>query len=215
MNKLRNHEQRVGWITRIKSRLKSLLRFQPFRYFRVSRKQWNEQYREGEWEYLCSPEQSAHYAVIAEFVHWYAPDGSVLDVGCGEGILQPTLARYGYSTYVGIDISDAAIRKAEERENAATSFKVSAANEYVPEQQFDAILFNEVLYYFKNPEEIAERYASYLLEDGVIIVSMWKSHGTGRIWNILDSRFTVLQEVELNPGNALARTVKVLRGKGN
>ena len=48
---------------------------------------WDDQYRAGTWNYLESLDQLGHYAVIAGFVRRLSPSGTILEMGCGNGLL--------------------------------------------------------------------------------------------------------------------------------
>lgn len=72
--------------------------------------------------------------------------GSVLEVGCGSGIVSFACAKAGMANVLGVDINPAAVRCA--RENAERNnlknarFMASDLFASLPEQKFDAILFN-------------------------------------------------------------------------
>jgi len=72
--------------------------------------------------------------------------GSVLEVGCGSGIASLACAKSGMASVWGVDINPGAVRCA--RENAERNrisnvrFMVSDLFAAIPEQRFDAILFN-------------------------------------------------------------------------
>jgi 2-polyprenyl-3-methyl-5-hydroxy-6-metoxy-1,4-benzoquinol methylase len=76
----------------------------------------------------------------------YRPGGSLLDVGCGEGVLQRRLRALGYARYLGIDSSEEAIARAQTERDARTEFRCADAETYMPQDRFDVIVFNEVLY---------------------------------------------------------------------
>lgn len=85
---------------------------------RAERADWESSYAAGAWDRLRGAEQLAHYSQIVGYCTHFKPGGSVLDVGCGEGLVQEKLRPYGYSRYVGLDLADAAIRRAAERGSA-------------------------------------------------------------------------------------------------
>jgi 2-polyprenyl-3-methyl-5-hydroxy-6-metoxy-1,4-benzoquinol methylase len=104
------------------------------------------------------------YSIIAGYLQYLKPGGSVLDVGCGEGLLQQRLGLSGYSKYVGIDISETAINEASSRQDEKTSFICADAVTYTPNELFDVIVFNEALYYFDEPLKMVGKYIQYLNE---------------------------------------------------
>lgn len=160
----------------------------PYRRSHVSDARWEDQYTSGHWEYLQSLEQLARYRVIAGYCEHYAPTGTVLDVGCGDGYLRDLLGPAACSSYVGLDLSAEAIRRAQHRSNESTRFVQGDVDDFEHDGSFDAVIFNESLYYLERPLAVLERYASFLRDDGVMIVSM---HGlrpwNRRLWRMIDA----------------------------
>ncbi len=123
------------------------------------------------WGRLWDPEEAARYAVVRDAVERFAgQDGEVLDVGCAQGVLQCGL-RYGQ--YTGIDLAPETIARAADRADAHTRFLVADAATYTPGRTYDAIVFNECLYYLRDPVGVAQRYVRHLAPGGVIVVSMF------------------------------------------
>jgi SAM-dependent methyltransferase len=120
-------------------------------------------------------------AVVLSVLRVFGPPlQRVLDVGCAGGTLAyelpPTAA------YVGVDISAVAIADALRRRArrparlAPTDFQQASVADYglAEGEEFDAVVFSEVLYYLK-PETALEqvlRYSRALSRGGVIVVSM-------------------------------------------
>jgi len=136
---------------------------------------WEEQYRRGHWELMRSFDEVARYSVIAGYLHHLKPGGSVLDVGSGEGLLADHLRPFGYSRYLGVDLSEAAIEQAAGRADGKTAFAAASAETYEPPDRWDAIVFNECVYYFNDPLGTVRRYEAFLEEGGVFIVSTFRS----------------------------------------
>jgi release factor glutamine methyltransferase len=71
--------------------------------------------------------------------------GSVLEIGCGSGVVSLACARNGASVW-GVDINPEAVRCARENaeRNSIKDVRFMAGDLFasLPEQQFDAILFN-------------------------------------------------------------------------
>jgi hypothetical protein len=88
-------------------------RLRPYRKPDISQEQWEQEYREGCWSYLQNARELAHYSMIIGYYTHYRPGGSLLDVGCGEGVLQRRLRALGYARYLGIDSSEEAIARAD------------------------------------------------------------------------------------------------------
>jgi 2-polyprenyl-3-methyl-5-hydroxy-6-metoxy-1,4-benzoquinol methylase len=121
---------------------------------------------------------------------------ALLDVGCAGGTLVAALS--SFSRYVGTDVSAHAIATARADPDLGSliatgrvSFEVSDLREYRPAGAFDAIVFNEVLYYLHSEAAIAEveRYAKSLGPNGVFCVSLKDDPKSHAILSSLLKRF--------------------------
>lgn len=99
------------------------------------------------------------------------PNGSILDVGCGEGTLSDYVSESQRANYMGIDISKEAVRHGRMK-RPGIKFKATNAESFVPRHNFDAIVFNEVLYYM-NHKNTLQHYARFLNPGGILIISVW------------------------------------------
>ena len=168
----------------------------------VAREVWESQYLAGRWDYMAQVDELARYSTIVGFVQYLKPAGSILDVGCGEGILFRQYRVYGYAKYVGIDISEAAINKISEEKNDKTFFITADAEQYTPTEHFDTIVFNEVLYYFNDPFHTLEKYINFLNRDGIFIISTYTdSKRAMSILNRIKSTHRLLSEVKTIQGS--------------
>ncbi|GAB2974598.1 class I SAM-dependent methyltransferase [Nocardioides montaniterrae] len=133
---------------------------------------WDEQYAGGGWDYLSGLGEVAHYAVIAGYARHLHPGGSVLDVGCGTGVLHDHLAAGGYSRYTGVDISSVAIAALEARvPRGSADFFAVDADRFSPERSYDLVILNESLTYFPDPAATFRRYLGFVADGGFAIVS--------------------------------------------
>lgn len=163
----------------------------------VSKEVWESQYLNGYWNFLNQLDELAHYSIILGYIRFFKYGGSILDIGCGEGILQEKLTLYDYSKYVGIDISEAAINQASRKRNDKTFFINADAANYAPIESFDVIVFNEILYYFEDPLKVVERYESSLKENGIFIVSLYMTERSLAIWRRLKDAYLSVDEVQI------------------
>lgn len=163
----------------------------------VSKEVWEAQYGQGGWEFMRRLDELARYSVIAGYLHALKPGGSVLDVGSGEGLLADHLRPFGYSRYLGVDLSEAAIRQAAGRRDDATAFAAADAEAYTPPGRWDAVVFNECVYYFNDPVGTVERYRGFLAEGGVFIVSTFRSRRADVIVRRLLSAYRLLEETAI------------------
>lgn len=140
----------------------------------VSGKIWEAQYRSGHWSFLREFDQMMRYSVIAGYIESLTRhDANVLDVGCGEGLLLDRLRGAPYSKFVGIDISQTAVKQARQKRFPRSIFVCADADNFVVDEDFDAIIFNEVLYYFPDPLALMRKYSACLKPDGVLITSFY------------------------------------------
>jgi SAM-dependent methyltransferase len=160
----------------------------------VAKEVWEAQYRSGGWEFMRRLDELARYSVIAGYLHHLKPGGSVLDVGSGEGLLADHLRPFGYSRYLGIDLSEAAVQQAAGRLDPKTSFAAADAESYKPPGRWDAVIFNECVYYFNDPLGTVQRYEAFLEEGGVFIVSTFRSRRADVIVRRLLARYRLLAE---------------------
>ena len=163
---------------------------------------WELQYGSGKWTYMKNLDELSRYALIAGYFNSLKPKGSLLDVGCGEGILQELIGPFNYSRYVGIDLSEVAIRQASIKQDDKTIFIFEDASVYTPEGKFDAVVFNEILYYFNTPSEVVRRYLPCLKEGGILITSLYSNSARATsIWRRLKSDYHSLDEVKVTNGS--------------
>lgn len=170
---------------------------------------WQEQYARGEWAWLRNLDELAHHSILAGYFMRLKPHGSLLDMGCGEGILQESIPETMYSKYVGVDFSEP-IKLAAHKCTERTQFVVGDMNTYVPNEQFDAIVFNESIYYLNNPLKGLQRYAEYLKPDGIFLISIFVKDKHEEIWRQIQSVFPPLDAVTVYNQKGTGWTCKVL-----
>lgn len=178
---------------------------------------WEAQYREGRWSFMGGLDELARYAVIAAFAQRVAaptsgtaPAGAILDVGCGEGLLVDQLRPRGYRRYLGIDLSEMAIEQAASRSDGATGFVAGdAEGDPPPAGPWDVIVFNECVYYFRDPLGAVARYESVLAPGGAFVVSTFRSRRADAIARALLRSYRLLEETEVSNRKGTWR-VKVL-----
>lgn len=164
----------------------------------VGKDAWEAQYREGGWDFMRRLDELARYSVIAGYLHALAPGGSVLDVGGGEGILVDHLRPFGYSRYLGVDLSEAAVEQGAGRRDEKTAFAAADAEAFVPEGRWDAVVFNECVYYFEDPVGTVARYKGFLAPGGVLVVSTFRSRRADVIAARLKEAHELLEETSVS-----------------
>jgi len=190
---------RHGWAQSLRKTWVSFLNL----FVNNDKRRWNQSYEEGHWTFLDSPQQSPRHYVIAGMLASLGEAGShVLDVGCGTGALLPHLGS-NVVRYVGIDLSSEAIRLCNERRDSCRdhAFIETAFEEYSPGECFDAIVFNEMLYYYSMSEipAIIDRARNLLTRPtGTIIVSIHnRSLKRYHVWRRLQSCLVPAESTEI------------------
>jgi len=116
--------------------------------------------------------------IIDTFQNRLPKSATVLDVGCGNGIISRGIGQHGYIVY-GIDISEKAIEKAKSLTNLPNvSFDVISAEQLVADgKKYDAVVCSEVLEHLNQPEKLLNTLYKSLTENGILIVTVPNGSG--------------------------------------
>lgn len=175
-----------------------------------SKELWDNQFRDGKWNYLGSQSQMGHYLTIIGCIAGLKKKPNILDAGCGQGILLKYLDPINFNEYLGIDFSSEAIKQAKDYENNQINFSVSKIETWKSDKIFDIIIFNESIYYLENPIETLLEYDNYLSEGGFFIISIYSYKNNYKIWKELKNNFKIEYEFHI-PGEEMGWDVKVIR----
>jgi SAM-dependent methyltransferase len=158
---------------------------------------WEAQYRGGHWELMRGLDELSRYGTIAAYLRRLHAGGRVLDVGCGEGILREHL---GPGPYTGIDVSAVAVERARAAADDRAEFHAADAEEWSPADpgtRFDAIVFNECVYYFTRPVDTVRRYRQWLAPGGTVVVSTFRSRRADGVRRRLVAELPPFEQVEI------------------
>lgn len=163
---------------------------------------WDEQYKRGDWDVLNTDTvQMGHHMVVLGYTLRARPNPRILDVGCGAGPLFEYVKRIGmpFEHYYGVDISKEATDRANKLAAGAPNveFHAADAQEFSTDQKFDAIIFNEVAWYFKDAGATLLKYAGFLREGGVIIVSMYDIRPGRLMWASVANHFDTVDQTQV------------------
>ena len=118
------------------------------------KQRWNRQYKKGRWESLRSEKEAIRYNKIIEFIKRFSPKNpSILDIGCGDGLLTERISPEDYSFFLGLDFSNESIKIASKKKLPKAEFLAADAVKFQPKQSFDVIVFNEAFYYIHETEK--------------------------------------------------------------
>jgi 2-polyprenyl-6-hydroxyphenyl methylase/3-demethylubiquinone-9 3-methyltransferase len=163
----------------------------------LKRALWNKEFARGRWDNLADTPGDPIYAVLER----HARNGSVLDLGCGSGNTSCELDSAAYSAYVGVDISDVALKKAAERSAALgrsgqNQYVQSDIQTYQPERSYDVILFRESLYYIPQAKIKAtlDHYRQHLTPQGVFVVRCYDLEQGRSIAQLIATDYQVVEQ---------------------
>ena len=219
-------------------KINRLLQKHKYKSISKSRSAWDKQFKGGDWECLASKSKMAHYMVIVGCVASFKKRPDILDVGCGQGMLLQYLKQENYNTYyikglppapicyvgrktieivlenyntyLGIDFSSEALKQARKYKNNETKFNLSKIEDWITVNKYNIIIFNESIYYVKNPIETLTKYNNYLADGGVFIVSVCRYKHNHKIWKILEKRFNAEYEFQVSGIGEMEWDVKIL-----
>lgn len=192
---------------------KQLSAILPYHPMEGKREVLEAEYAKGSWDYLRSINELPRFNIVAGYCHYFNERGTILEIGCGEGILQEKLNPDQYKRYVGVDISAEAICRAVHKQNEKNLFLREDASTFSPTEKFDTIVFNECLEYFEDPKSLVKRYEPFLEENGIFVVSMFAGLDTvrtKRIWRMLESIYLVKAKASVSTRSGYLWNIKVL-----
>jgi 2-polyprenyl-3-methyl-5-hydroxy-6-metoxy-1,4-benzoquinol methylase len=188
-------------------------RLLPYRPMEGGLARLDREYQDGVWDYLGDLTELSRFSIIVGYCHHLRPQGEILEIGCGEGLLQRRLNPDLTTRYVGIDISATAISRANERRTARSTFVAADAATFTPDGTFDVIVFNECLEYFDDPKALVRRYRGFLKPSGICIASIFVGLDTARddqIWRMLQPSYRTESLTRVSNEQGFAWTIKVL-----
>src|SRR5918993_3624825 len=121
---------------------------------------------------------------IADVLSQSLPTGAtVLDVGCGNGIISRSLGRKGFKV-LGIDVSEKAIEKAKELNDLSNvNFQVMSAEQLaVSSEKYHAVVCSEVLEHLHEPQKLLQVLYQSLKNEGVLIVTVPNGKGPREVF---------------------------------
>jgi SAM-dependent methyltransferase len=142
----------------------------------IKKRVWDKEFSGSKWNFINNTAGDCVYPYLEKYAH----NGNILDLGCGPGNTANELAADVYHTYVGVDISEAALAKAVRRTKdndraGKNSFVNCDFLDYEPKAEFDIILFRESMYHIPYGQvlRILKKFSKHLKSSGVFIVRLY------------------------------------------
>jgi 2-polyprenyl-3-methyl-5-hydroxy-6-metoxy-1,4-benzoquinol methylase len=133
-------------------------------------------------------------------VEKYARKGRILDVGCGTGSLASDLNPDSFESYLGIDVSAAAISIAKKRKSQKMDFEVGDLRHYECREKYDLIVFEESLYYIPLfRQRLLRRYAQYLRPGGLFVVTVAHPNQFRGMIRMIRKNFQIVEDRLTSP----------------
>jgi 2-polyprenyl-6-hydroxyphenyl methylase/3-demethylubiquinone-9 3-methyltransferase len=137
------------------------------------------------------------------YIRKYSKCGSILDLGCGSGATCLEMDENVFSTYTGVDISQAAVDSANLKCKGTTKeykahFVLGELESFEPDGKYDLILFRESIYYLPKLRIVPtiQRYLKCLASGGYIIVRLHDRIKYKYIIQMIDKNFMVVDRYE-------------------
>jgi SAM-dependent methyltransferase len=189
----------------------------------IKKRFWDKEYSEEKWSFAYNTVGDCVYSHLEE----HTKNATILDIGCGSGNTATEMAPI-YQSYLGVDISEAALAKARRRSQECgrgekNRFECGDFLTYIPNGRFDVILFRESMYHVPlgKVKATLDRYSEYLKDRGVFVVRLYaasmdgpngeEKHRPAAMLRIMETEFDVLETARYDvPGRP---TVMVFRPK--
>lgn len=137
---------------------------------------WEE--RAEAWAAMAEDKQSFYTmrsCLVADLVTRHLASGTILDVGCGPGILTRELLRRGFDAY-GADIAQAMVDAARAANGDVYRFRRSDGGTIPFDGTFNAITAVGVFPYARDYARLAADIRAHLRDGGIVVASCANSH---------------------------------------
>jgi SAM-dependent methyltransferase len=173
---------------------------------------WEQKYRDEKYD-LSSKKEDARYGALLQVLRRY-DRGTMLDLGCGDGLLWNNYRPLSKSPLIGIDYSATAVAKANALNVPNCRFECGDYRSYRPHQKISVVVFNESLYYVEDFLDAMHKCSEWVSQRGVIVVSMFDTSVTKRIWKKLLQQYSPIQHVTVRDHESgCSWTIRVFLGE--
>lgn len=137
----------------------------------MSKRNWEQEYADGRFDFLDKPHEQLRHAVISCLISRHAP-GEVIDLGCGRGQQLLWLRPEDVTRYTAVDVSTTALAAVPHGPIPRETVVSSIEDYHAPARAVGAIVCSEVLYFIADPVGELLRIAREAMSATAIIVSL-------------------------------------------
>ena len=168
---------------------------------------WDGEYARGALDFYRDVSEAPRYGILAAYLGAISPR-SIVDIGCGVGILRQRIDHLRFEQYVGLDVSPVAIEEARAAADGRSTFLVGERPG--PELgRFDVAVCNEVLYYVDRPDDLLAVLRDAIVPGGHLLTSIWRHPGDAVLHRMVEARFDFVDGVSLASLSQVGRRWRV------
>jgi 2-polyprenyl-3-methyl-5-hydroxy-6-metoxy-1,4-benzoquinol methylase len=159
---------------------------------------WDQFYSSDEYKFLESPAEIGRFGVIAELICQLPGRLKILDIGCGLGHLCGLIPENRIELYLGIDISQEAIAKAQ-RNYSRHTFLSSNIEGFTSDTLQDVVVISCVLeeLYNADYERVIDKALALVSTGGLLIISIYNRPPANEIIAYLQERTHIQKHIEI------------------
>lgn len=152
---------------------------------------FDAKYERGDWSF--NRESSDE---LPATVRSYGHGGDLLILGCGSATIFASLPPLDFSSVLGVDLSEEALRRASRFANANVSFVAGDMVTFHLARPYDVILFPESFYYVPSSKQLGllKRLCENLKPNGAFIVTLAQAERYRSIIEVIRGSFHVLED---------------------
>lgn len=158
---------------------------------------WNDSWSQGYARRMDRSPEDARYGALVALMRRHEGEGPILDVGCGDGLLEEWYRKVSSVPIVAFDYSTAAIELAKARHLPGVEFSCGDGRTFQSAQQFSLVVLNESLYYVDDYLTLLKRLSSAMTADSLFLVSMHDTRITRRMWKNVRREYDSIDGVTL------------------
>ena len=185
-------------------RLKRLLSVRGIHYL-VTRFGWKKlrslsfdgKFQRGDWNFN---NESPDFVALIEK---YCSKGKILALGCGTAPISSVLDPASFEAFVGVDLSNEAIKLASQRSTEKIRFETGDMTKYNFTRKYDVILFSNSLYYVSwySRKNFLRRLVQNLTPSGLIIISLAQPDRYAGMLRMIRRNFQIEADRQLQGGD--------------